>query len=817
MVLHVANDVSTLTIMSYNCRGLRSKELGLKRIIDLGDIICLQETWLSKTENRDINTLFVGYNGIADSPNDDSKVAIRGRKHRKEGVAILWKEGLDHFITRKLFEHEWVTAIKISIENRELWVFNIYLPYECTSNEEEFDERLYILGGLIDELDSSSVLICGDLNANAGNKGSVFHLRVKSFCENFNLTWVSKTKLPSDTFTYTSDAWGTNSFIDHFLATEDGCTAIRKIEVLYDSFESDHLPIRCVVASGHLQAVTAATEVTNRKSRVYWDRLTEGDKIHYLSRSNMELNEIAIPCDAYLCDATECEDGTHRDAIISLYTDIATALTRSGEELARRRRSAAARSRPGWTERCAGQYEDSRGAYKRWMEEGRPTSGPTATEKKEKKRTFKAAMVQCKNDEEKLRREKMALSLGNGAQKDFWDEVRIINNAKVRLPLTGGDATGTENVCQMWKDQYETLFTSVVSEYPEVRHVESREVTRVSVAEVTDAIKLLDKCPGPDGLQVEHIRLADKRVVVLISILFSACLSHGFLPNDLMNVTITPIVKDKSKSISNATNYRPIGLANILSKLLERLLLTRLEEVIKTSDNQFGFKKNHGTELCIFTLKEVITKYNNSNTNVFAGFLDASKAYDRVNHSILFKKLIELDFPKYIVKMLIFWYKNQTLSVGWSDSVSSGFQVRNGVRQGSLLAPHLFAVYLDGLSSRLNKEHIGCAIGNVVINHQIYADDIVVLSPSAQGTNRLLGICANFGQENDIIFNPSKCAIVEFRGKASKSSLVPKFTMNGEAIPIANKYKYLGHILKEDLSDDEDINRQRCRIYRQGN
>ena len=91
-----------------------------------------------------------------------------------------------------------------------------------------------------------------------------------------------------------------------------------------------------------------------------------------------------------------------------------------------------------------------------------------------------------------------------------------------------------------------------------------------------------------------------------------------------------------------------------------------------TMSNQFGFKKKHGTDLCIY----------------------ASKSFDRVKHSILFQKLIDRGVPGYIVRLLIYWYSNQTMCIRWSGKLLEHFYVANGVRQGGILSPHLFNIYI---------------------------------------------------------------------------------------------------------------------------
>ena len=117
------------------------------------------------------------------------------------------------------------------------------------------------------------------------------------------------------------------------------------------------------------------------------------------------------------------------------------------------------------------------------------------------------------------------------------------------------------------------------------------------------------------------------------------------------------------------------------------------------------------------------------NSNVYSCFLDASKAFDRVNHYVLFDKLLKRGVPLYVVRILIFWYTSQTMYVRWNNVISSGFGVSNGVRQGGILSPYLFCVYMDDLSIKLNDIKVGCTIGTTLINHLMYADDLV-LSPN---------------------------------------------------------------------------------------
>ena len=90
------------------------------------------------------------------------------------------------------------------------------------------------------------------------------------------------------------------------------------------------------------------------------------------------------------------------------------------------------------------------------------------------------------------------------------------------------------------------------------------------------------------------------------------------------------------------------------------------------------------------------------------------------------------------------------------------FTVSNGVRQGGILSPRLFVVYVDDLSKQLSDAISGCFIGHQCINHVMYADDICLLAPSALGLQKLLEMCYDFSQDNNIIFNSLKSLYVVF-------------------------------------------------------
>ena len=84
---------------------------------------------------------------------------------------------------------------------------------------------------------------------------------------------------------------------------------------------------------------------------------------------------------------------------------------------------------------------------------------------------------------------------------------------------------------------------------------------------------------------------------------------HGYIPKDMIKSVIDPIIKSKIKSSNDKSIYRPVTIATVISKVFERVLFIRMEPYLYSSDNQFGFKRGHGTDMCIFTLKQVLQYY----------------------------------------------------------------------------------------------------------------------------------------------------------------------------------------------------------------
>ena len=138
----------------------------------------------------------------------------------------------------------------------------------------------------------------------------------------------------------------------------------------------------------------------------------------------------------------------------------------------------------------------------------------------------------------------------------------------------------------------------------------------------------LQKSAGADSITPEHLLYAHYCVCIYLSVLFSLCMSHGFISEDCLITYIVPILKCKNKDATNVGNYSSIAVATTISKLFEHSILFHIKPSLSTSDHQFGFKHGKSTNTCIFLLEQIISYYLQQSSPIFSVFLDASKAFD---------------------------------------------------------------------------------------------------------------------------------------------------------------------------------------------
>ncbi len=402
----------------------------------------------------------------------------------------------------------------------------------------------------------------------------------------------------------------------------------------------------------------------------------------------------------------------------------------------------------------------------------------------------------------------------------FWSTVKAQDgcNKEYTAQVLEGKV-GEDQICEFWANHYENTFNcnkdeekkeSVLSYISSCKSL-ANPVNFSMTSKIIQELKT-GKAAGPDDLMAEHFKLASPLIADMLAVLIESCLCHGYVPDLVMRVKIVPILKKKGLDKTAANNYRPIALATAISKIFEGVLLAINFAKLSTVHNQFGYKKKVGTEIAIFVMKTVAHGYLRNNTPVYICFMDATKAFDLVNHWILLDKLCARGMDRKSLEMLLYWFRNQFFVIQWGATFSRTFPVRNSIRQGGSMSSFLFTVYMDNLSLALSRKGVGCHVGETIINNLNFADDIALMTTSITALKSLLKICEEYAAEHHIIFNPKKTMCQAFVPRHFNTS-TPEVSLCGQKLGWSDNIRYLGFDMSCWERDTAEIMRRRRDTY----
>ena len=230
-------------------------------------------------------------------------------------------------------------------------------------------------------------------------------------------------------------------------------------------------------------------------------------------------------------------------------------------------------------------------------------------------------------------------------------------------------------------------------------------LTPASENEVKRVIaNLNDGSPWKDGVTAKTLKTVSDAVATPITHLANLSFIQGVFPQDLKNALVCPIYKAKDPMVFS--NYRPISLLSIFSKILERLMYDRWLEFLNKhkilNKFQFGFRNMHSTFMALITLLDNLRIALNSGNCAVWIFLDFQKAFDIVNHKILLGKLNRFGVRAIALDWFSSYLTNRSQTVIYDEQESEMKETLCGVPQGSILGQLLFLLYINGLPSASN-------------------------------------------------------------------------------------------------------------------
>ena len=807
---------TTFTIASHNLHGFKKSSAYHRACIQQHQGVWLgQETWLTEKQFPLLNSL--GTQFVARSSMEDaiSSGVLRGRPFG--GVSIAWSPKLNGIVCPLTnFRHKRVVGVEINANNNKTLLVNVYMPfYDASRREECLVETLDAISMIETILEAHplhSIIIGGDLNCEL--KGdSAFDSYWDELKVKYNLICCDGFITENDAYTYCHDSLDQRKWNDHFFISSHLSHLTSNHSILNDGDNpSDHLPLLFSINLPIKDLVPTSESVT-RPAKLRWEKLNSEQLQQYANRLLLLLQ--STPSSLPLSDChtiCHCTNEVCKTAIQNEYDTILTCLKKADASLLRHRPGI---EKEWWTPNLTALRDQSIDVHRRWKDLGKPRQGPIHLERLRIRSSYKHALRHAQKAPKQEAWNRLHSSMLSNNTNAFWKSWRTLysKNKSSFPPVVDGQSSKAA-IANSFKVNFEKNaqpnneervnaikreFNNTYTEYCASHQSSCNcETYHISAENVIDAVMCLKggKSPDDDEISAEHFLNAPFLLFLRLQQLFIAMLAHSFVPNQFALGSILPLVKDTSGNHSDIGNYRGITISPIASKIFEHLLKGILSPFLETNALQFGFKKQSSTMHATYCLKQTINHYVDSGSRVFCAFLDASKAFDRLVHAGLFIKLISRGIPKIFLDIIIFWYSHLQCRVRWDDTYSDWFFITAGVRQGGILSPDFYCLYVEDLIAILKSKNVGCHILSIFLAALIYADDMAILAPSVKGLCILLDACSDYCNQWDICLNTRKSKLIYF-GKRCSDLYSP--SLNGTPLDWVDSCAYLGVCLVSAL------------------
>lgn len=291
-----------------------------------------------------------------------------------------------------------------------------------------------------------------------------------------------------------------------------------------------------------------------------------------------------------------------------------------------------------------------------------------------------------------------------------------------------------------------------------------------------------------------------------LEILFNKCWETNTFPKQWGEVLVLPI--PKPGNTKNPKNYRPISLVNTMAKvymgIIQQRILRWAEDCNILPDTQTAFRSQMGCTEQIFTLSSLIAKQLTSPTKcTYAFFADLSKAFDSVEHTILWEKLQAYRVPPHLLQNIKNYYNQLSMQVKTPAGLTKSIQIKRGVLQGDPLSPILFNLFIADLPDYIPNTY-GLQQNKTHTKILMFADDLVLLASSAIKLKNTLKKLKTYLCLNNLTLNINKTKIIIFAKRKKPIHNTP-IRWDNKEIEIVSEWKYLGITLNRLRKIDTHI------------
>lgn len=393
------------------------------------------------------------------------------------------------------------------------------------------------------------------------------------------------------------------------------------------------------------------------------------------------------------------------------------------------------------------------------------------------------------------------VSLDNNI-KAFWKFVnskKSVNSIPITMQYDGVTASDPSDVCELFSNYFSSVYENI-DIVPEsdassqfVNHNSTLSGIRITKDKILGKIKGLDinKGPGPDNIPVKFIKSCANELCLPLQILFTKSLQSGKFPAAWKTAHVIPIFKSGDKT--KCENYRPISILSCLAKLFESVVYDVLYSHVRTMlhPQQHGFVAHRSTTSNLLEYKNYLCSAFDERVQVDSIYTDFAKAFDKVNHIRLCRKLEGFGIHGSLLRWIQSYLNRRSQLVAVKGHLSQPVTVTSGVPQGSHLGPLLFIIFINDLIESLSCPCL------------LYADDLKVFKTvknfsDASMLQNDLNALSTWCDQNFMRLNVSKCFVITFTRKINKVTF--EYSLNNEVLERKHVAKDLGVLFDDQLT-----------------
>jgi hypothetical protein len=326
-------------------------------------------------------------------------------------------------------------------------------------------------------------------------------------------------------------------------------------------------------------------------------------------------------------------------------------------------------------------------------------------------------------------------------------------------------------------------------------------ITEEQVARYTSSLRN-NKAADAAGVTSEHIKYASKRLVTIVTILINRIFKKRSLPEEL-KAGLATLIPKKALTQTDPDKFRRITITSLIGKLLEKHLVTLASEELdsRQSPLQFGFTKGVPCNTASLLLTESIAHHKDVNSNLYTVYMDASKAFDVVDHDCALNHLYRQGVKGDLWTLYNDLYTGITSSIKWCGTLSRPFTENQGIRQGAVSSTSIFKARANPSLHQMEDHPGGARIGSINLGPIMVADDLCLTSTTIQGAQSLVSEAESDAARERFSFSKTKTRLVVANQKQDDNVIY----LNGSRLEQSTAETHLGIIRTSDGKNSKTI------------